>query len=286
MRLKDLLKDKVPKEKIELIPNSFEIIGSKEKAVAIVEINEDLKEFEKDIAKTIISLNKNVKTILTKRSKRRGEERLREFEIIYGESNTEVLHKEFGYVLKLDPLKVYFSPREALERKRIASKVKQSEEVLIMFSGVAPFAIAIAKLNPVIKKIYCIELNKDAHRYAEENVRINKVSHLIVLINGDVREVSKKLNKKFDRILMPLPLRSLDYIDIAVKLLKEKGTIHFYSISDEKNLFNDVKEKLNEKLKKTNITFSIKDQRKVLPYAPRKWKVCLDIEVMKKTEKH
>ena len=52
--------------------SSFEIIGSREKAIAIVEIPDELKKKQKEIAQEIIKKHKNVKTVLKKTSERIG----------------------------------------------------------------------------------------------------------------------------------------------------------------------------------------------------------------------
>jgi len=279
-KLKDFLRGMLEEEKIRFVPSSIEIIGSKEKAVAIVEIPEEIEDKAEIIGAAIMKIHKNVKSVLQKTSKRKGEFRLREFKVIAGMENTEVVHKEYGYLLKLDPRKVYFSAREGFERQRIASQVKENEKVLVMFSGVAPFAIAIAKKQPKVEKIVCIELNPEAHKYAEENVRINKLSHKIILIKGDVREVCKRFPNSFDRIVMPLPMHAEDFLDLAIYCLKKKGIIHFYSWSEEDKI-QETEERLKKRLKSFNVNFLIISRKKVLPYAPRKWKIVFDIEVRK-----
>lgn len=274
-KLKEILKDKLSKKEMKLVKAGFDIIGSREKAVAIVEIPEELEEKKFLIASAISQLNKNVKSVLRKLTERKGELRLREFELLAGDSNTEVLHKECGYILKLDPQKVYFSPREAEERMRIASFVQPGELVLVMFSGIAPFCIAIAKKQPEVEKVYGIEINFFAHKYAEENVRINKLSHKIVLINGDVREACKRYVGYFDRIVMPLPLGAENFLEIAIKCLKQKGFIHFYSWGEEKDPYSNALKAVEAAAKR----YRIISKKLVLPYAPRKWKVCLDVEI-------
>lgn len=260
---------------------SFDVVGSKEKAVAIVEIEEKLKDRRKDIAEEIMKKNKNVKSVLEKSSERKGELRLRELNLILGDTNTEVIHKEYGYSLKLDPKKTYFSPREATERQRIASQVKEKEIVLVMFSGICPFAIAIAKKQPEVEKIYAIELNRDAHEYAAENVRINKLSHKIILIQGDARETAKKYFGIFDRVVMPLPLGAENFLDVAINCLKnDVGIIHFYNWGKEDDLFSNALNAIEENSKKLNKKIEILNKIKVLPYGPRKWKVCIDFKVM------
>src|SRR5437867_13270257 len=73
------------------LPSSFDVIGSKEKSVAILEIPEGLERIEKEIAESVMELQKNIKSVLKKVSKRKGKERIRELKLIAGEKNTEVL---------------------------------------------------------------------------------------------------------------------------------------------------------------------------------------------------
>jgi tRNA (guanine37-N1)-methyltransferase len=255
----------------------FDLIGSREKAVAIVEVPKGKN--EKKIAEEIMKRNKNVKSVLKKISKRGGKFRLRECKLIVGDKNTEVLHKELGYLLKLDPQKVYFSPRETTERQRISEQVKPNEAVLVMFSGVAPIAVAIAKKQPEVNKIYCIEINPVAHKYAEENVRINKLAHKIYTICGDVKKEAKKFSKKFDRIVMPLPLYAKNFLEISFACLKKNGVIHFYAVGSENDKFSDVLKDIKEASKKMKKRIKILNVKKVLQYAPGKWKVCIDFKV-------
>lgn len=257
---------------------TFDLIGSREKAIAIVEIQEGVD--EKTVAREIMKKNKNIKSVLKKTSERKGDFRLRECKVIAGDSDTEVVHKEYGYLLKLDPQKVYFSSRESTERQRIAEQVKAKETVLVMFSGICPFAIAIAKKQPEVERVYGIELNSDAHEYAKENVRINKLSHKIILIQGDVREVAKKYFGKFDRVVMPLPLGAEDFLDVAISCLKEKGgTIHFYNCGREEDLYSNALNSLKDNGKKLGKKVKVLNKRKVLAYAPGKWKICVDFTV-------
>ncbi len=277
MGLKEKLKQYLSEEELKKAPSSFEIIGSREGAVAIVEIDSSLENKKNLIAECIRKLHKNVKTVLRKRSKRKGEYRLRDFEFLI-EGPTEVIHKEHGYLIKVDPTKVYFSAREATERQRIAEKVEEGEEILIMFSGVAPFAIAIAKKRKKVK-IYCVEANEAAHKYATENIKINKLEGKIIALKGRVEEICKGFGEEFDRILMPLPERAWDFLELAIKCLKKRGIIHFYAICKED--LAECKSKLETLLEELKVKFKIKEIRKVLPYAPRKWKVCFDIEILK-----
>ncbi|MCD6483273.1 MAG: class I SAM-dependent methyltransferase family protein [Candidatus Aenigmarchaeota archaeon] len=283
MRLKDLLKDKIPDKLLSKVPGSFEIVGSREKAVAIVEIGDELDIYKHEIGKAIAQINKNVKIVLRKTSERIGEFRIRKYERIYGEGDTEVIHKEYGYLIKVDPTKAYFSSRESAERQRIASMVKPGERILVMFSGVAPFAIAIAKKQPFVREIVCVEKNPDAHRYAIENVRLNKLEDKVKCINGDVNEICPKFGEKyFDRILMPLPKGAYEFLDIAIPSIKKHGILHFYYWGEEpiektiERGFELIKNAANKISRKANLISG----KKVLPYAPRVWKVVIDAEIV------
>ncbi len=254
---------------------SFDVIGSGDKAVAIIEVADGEKQF----AKKIMEENKNIKSVLKKTSERKGKLRLRQFKLVAGDKNTEVIHKEYGCLLKLNPMKVYFSPREATERQKIATQVKPNETVLVMFSGISVFSIAIAKKQINVNKIYAVELNKDAHNYALENVRINKLSHKIVPIKGDVKKVCKQFYGKCNRVLMPLPLDSEKFLNVAVKCLKKNGVIHFYSLGKEDNLFQNALDIIDKKLRKLKKKYAIIGKRKMLAYAPYEYKICIDFIV-------
>lgn len=275
--LAKLLEGKLTAEELEFVPRSYDVIGS-EKAVAIIEIPEELKNKKGLIAEAVMKLNKSVGTVLNKISGRKGEYRLEELELVSGDENTEIIHKEHSYLLKLDPRKVFFSTREATERQRIASLVKAGEDVLVMFSGVAPYGICTAKKQPDVNKVYCVEINPDAHEYAKENVRVNKLAHKIFLVNDDVKNISSKLKIKFDRIVMPIAVGGEKYLDMAFKLVKDGGTIHFYSIGDEKDLFTEAEKFVINAAISNRKKIRIEKKVKVLPFASRKYKVCLDVK--------
>ncbi len=251
---------------------SFDVIGNREKAVAILEVREELE--EKKIAKEIMKKHKSVKTVLKKLGPRSGDYRIYNCKIIIGPRNTEVIHREYGYLIKVDPKNVYFSTREGTERQRIVELVKPKEKILVMFSGVAPFAIAIAKKFPKTK-IICIDWNLNAIKYAEQNVKLNKLNN-IKNYCWDVRD-ARGLGK-FDRIIMPLPESAYEYLDTAFACSKREAVIHLYGIADED--FKDLIKKIRNVMKTYNIKYRIIRKEKVLPYSPRRWKVRIDIKVL------
>jgi len=255
------------------IPSSYDVVGD----ILIIEIPSKLKN-QKQIANKLIRLHKNIKTIVKKSGIHKGRYRLQKYIYLAGQRKKQTEYKENNVRLKLDIEKVYFSQRLATERLRIAKQVKKNEEVLIMFSGIAPYPLVIAK-NARPKVIYGIEINPSAHKYALENLKLNKTEN-IKLFKGDVRKVLPKIKKKFNRIAMPLPKGAEGYSDLALKHIKKGGIIHFYDFQEEKNIPQNSKEKIEKACKKQKKKFKILKIVKCGQYSPRKYRVCVDFKIL------
>jgi tRNA (guanine37-N1)-methyltransferase len=252
---------------------AYDIIGNKEKAIALLGVS---VKNPKKAAKEIMKRHKAVKSVLQKLSERKDIYRLYPCKLIAGDKDTEVVHKEYGYLIKLDPQKVYFSPREGTERQRIANMVKPGENILIFFSGAGPYSLAISKKEPLCK-ITNVEINMKAVEYAEKNVRLNGL-HNIKNYCADARYI-RNLGK-FDRIIMPLVETAIEFLDEAF-LYSKKGTIiHLYGLSNEKENFKDLEKKVEEIANIYNIKYKIVGRQRVLPYAPRISKVRLDVKIV------
>lgn len=141
--------------------------------------------------------------------------------------NKEVLYKENKCVFRFNIDTTYFSPRLSNERNEISSMIKKDENVLVMFAGVAPFSIVIAK-NSNAKKIYSNEINREANKYAKLNINLNKLNNKIELVSGDIKKVAKKLNIKFDVIVMPRPRLKDSFLEQAFMLSKKSTRIYYY----------------------------------------------------------
>jgi tRNA (guanine37-N1)-methyltransferase len=275
MNLKEMLGEKVPARLKPLLPRAFDIVGSREKAVAIVEIDEKLKRYEKKIAKAIMGIQKNVKAVLSKKSSRKGAFRLSNYELIAGIKNTEVVHKEYGMRLKLDPKKVFFSVREGSERMDAAKLVKKGETVMVFFAGVGPYPILIDKISKA-KRTIGIEINPRAIRYFRENIVSNKCKN-VEAIEGDVRCVAGEFYGKCNRIFMPC-MESFNYLKEAIRCTEKGGIAHFYCIADEKKI-SDWVEKVISIARHEGRSAKVIGHRFVLPWGPRIWKTRIDFRV-------
>ena len=270
--LKHYLVKQLTKKELAKIRNAFDIVGD----VAVLEIPRELNKKQKVIAAAVLKMHSNVKAVFKEIGGRSGKLRLQKLQWLAGEKRTETTAMENGVRLKLDVAKVYFSPRIASERKRIFQQVKKNEDVLVMFSGAAPYVIEIAKHTPA-KRVYGIEVNKTGHKYALENVKLNKVEAKTKLFCGDVKRIMPKL-KKFDRILMPLPKGAEGYLELAFKHIKRNGIIHFYDFLPEEEIPTTAIKKIK------NISSKLKKKVKIIKtvkcgqLAPRAYRVCVDFK--------
>lgn len=178
--LKNSLIKKLSKEELEVLRKSMDVVGN----IAILEIPDELIKKEKLIAQEVLRINKNIKTVLRK-GKHKGVFRVQKLDYLAGEKTKETIYKENNVIMKLDVEQVYFSPRLASERKRVMQLIKKPEDVMVLFSGCAPYVCVIAKNTPA-KYVYGIEINPVAHKYGWENIKLNKINNAF-LINEDAK---------------------------------------------------------------------------------------------------
>ncbi len=270
--LKEELKDKLSEGELQKLISSYDILGS----IAIIEIPPELAKKEKLIGNTILAMHKNIKTVLKKAGMHKGRFRRQQLKVVAGKRTKTAEYRENGTILKLDVEKVYFSPRLSTERKRVYEQVKAGEKVLVMFSGCAPYVAVIAK-NTKSDSVYGIELNPVAHRFAEENIKANKIKNA-VLINGDAAEECKKLSESgilFDRIVMPLPKDAGSFLDSAFSVAKKGAVIHFYDFGREDE-YAQKSQKIIDECSRHCRKCRILGITKCGNYSPRVFRLCID----------
>ena len=267
--LRDLLMNILPDDLIENVRRSYDLIGD----IAIIEIPDELKSYEKLIAQSLLKTNKKIRVVVKKPKKIVGKYRIRKLKIIAGEKRTTTEYKESGCLFRFDLNKTYFSQRLGTERLRLSKKVRGSEKILIMFSGIAPFGIVIGKQNPYAN-VLNIELNPSAGKYAKKNIELNQLTSRVKSITGNVTKVIPKLKEKFDRIIMVLPHENKKFLKDALKVSKEGTVIHMYVIHSEKDI-KSVRKKIRE-----NYPLKITRTIKAGEYGPRMWRYCLDMKVL------
>lgn len=230
---------------------NYDILGN----IAIVKFPKEAKKNEKIEKARELLENKSIKTVLEKTNKVSGRLRTIKTKYLLGEKTKIAFYRENGCLFKFNVETCYFSPRLANERLEVAKMIMKSDNVLVMFAGVAPFSIVIAKTAKP-KKIVSVELGKECCKYAEENIIRNKVENIIRVLQGDVKKIIPKLEKeRFDFIVMPRPNLKDSFLKQALGVSKKGTRIVYYGFSseDEKDKMVDglLKEakKINRKIK-------------------------------------
>ena len=256
----------------------YEMIGT----IALIEFPKYYRGQEK-AAKKILIQHKNLKTAAKKASATQGKYRIRKIKPIAGEKTTETMCKESNCQFKIDLNKAYYTNRFSHERLRIASLIKKQENILVLFSGICPFPIVIEKnTNGLPNQIIAIELNKEAHRLALENISLNKCKK-ITAINADAKtELKKKKYKNWaHRILMPHPSASMDFFPQALSAAKNSSIIHLYAFDQTGQNGKNILKKANSMAKRKKLKLKLINSRVARPFSAKTEQIVLDLKLIK-----
>jgi tRNA (guanine37-N1)-methyltransferase len=277
--LRQILSASLSAEELANVYNSYDVIGD----IAVLRLTEASMKHRRAIAGAVMSVHPNVKTVLAQLGSVRGNFRTRTLRHVAGEHKTVTTHLEAGCAFRVDVSTCYFSPRLSHERMRIARLVEDGEVVVNMFAGVGCFSLLISRFSRA-SRVCSIDINPDAVRYMQENVRINGAYGRVIPMLGDAKEIiEEKLQHVADRVLMPLPEKALEYLPYSLLTLKETGGfVHYYDFEHSKNgvdPLEKVKLKVAEKLACLNVVFNVIFGRVVRSTGPNWYQVVLDIAV-------
>ena len=255
--------------------HSYDILGS----IAIVKFPEGtLVKEKKKFAENLLKNQKAIKTVLEKKEKIKGRLRKLSTEFIAGENTKEVLYRENNCIFRFNVDETYFSPRLSNERKEIASKIKKGENVLVMFAGVAPFSVVIAK-NSKAKKVYSNELNRQANKYAEMNISLNKLKDKIELVPGDANKIHEKIKQNFDVIVMPRPQLKDSFLKEAFSLSRKGTRIYYYDFCKEEDI-DSIVGKVKDEAKAAKKKIKILEIKRAGEIAPYKVRLRIDFKIL------
>ena len=269
LSLKEALTGKLSLGELGKLPKAYDLIGD----IAVLEIPDELANKKKEIGTALLSTFKNIKVVANKKTSVGTEYRTRDVEVIAGENRTETIHREYGCVYKLDVTRAYFSPRLGTERMRVAKQVKAGERVLVMFAGIGPYAILIAKYAKP-KEVYAVELNPAAVEYMKENISLNKVN--VTAILGDAGAEAGK-HGIFDRIIMPLPKDAGNFLDKAIPALKKGGVIHYYTFAGTPD---EAAQEVKDICSKFGRIIEVLDVVECGTYSPQLSRMCVDFRLL------
>ena len=221
---------RLPSEIQNIAPRAFDIFGD----IAIIKLSEELMAYSEPISQALLDSHKNISKVALDLGVK-GDYRIRRLEMLTGKSDFVSYHRENGFEFTLDISKVYFSPRLAMERKRIYDITKSEETVLDAFAGASPFSVGLAAKGC---KVTAVDSNPDAEKWSHNNFKLNNVSVLNYnFFCSKIEDILEDL-PFFDRIIMNNPTNSLPYLQELSNKLKPEGIIHLYKIVEKDEFFN------------------------------------------------
>jgi tRNA (guanine37-N1)-methyltransferase len=213
-------------------------------------------------AKNFLRTHTQITTVVEKIEGFTGTLRTQKTKHLAGKKTKETLYKENNCLFKVHLDETYFSPRLSNERKLLAEEIlqqtkrKKHPRILIMFAGIGPFPIVIAKKLKQTKKqatIISSELNKKATELTKENIKLNKVERYITVIQGDSKNLTRKKLEPFDTILMARPNLQETFLQTTLQLTKKGTTIHYHGFGTKEKVLEEIKKETKNKIGKITI---------------------------------
>ena len=222
---------------LKSLPNGFEIVGK----IAHMNLRDQYLKYKYFIGQLILDKNPSLSTVINKVGKIDNVYRTYEMEILAGEENYNVEHKEGNVKFQFDLRKTYWSSRLQNERDRVLKLLEKNQVLCDAFCGVGPLALRACKKGV---KVYANDLNPDAYEYLNNNIKLNKLNkgnYVIKTYNMDAREFIKSLvnlskyNKDededngdkifpedlhIDHFYMNLPKDAIEFMDVFIGLFK------------------------------------------------------------------
>ena len=171
--------------------------------------------------------------------------------VILGENNRNILGNGYikdklgDYTFKISPLSFYqVNPIQAEKLYKIGvdqAKITKNDIVFDLYCGIGTISLFLSKYA---KKVYGVEIVKEAIEAAKENAKINNIQNTEFLA-GDVEKVLTKLlkerNIKPDIIVVDPPRKGLDKVTIK-NILNVRPRKLVYISCNPATLVRDLKE--------------------------------------------
>ncbi len=261
-------------------PASFDVIGD----ILVLRPPHgwgEIPSYYKHIAEKLLEKLPYIKTVVVTITPVTGVYRTRRLVHLAGERKTRTIYREHGCIFLVDIENAYISPRLSYEHMRIAKQTRPGEVIVNMFAGVGGFSIIIGKHGKA-EKIYSIDINPVAVELLRENVRLNRLEEKVIPIEGDARNVIRRMLKGCaHRVLMPLPSMDPSFYKAAVEALSSnKGIIHAYEfVTTKNNPVSTAYKAVRNILENLGYECKLLEGRIVRSVGPRKYQVVLDLEI-------
>jgi len=200
---------------------SFDRIGD----IIVTKIPPELEEKREQIGRLLLDVVPGARLVLRVSGQTERDTRVRPMEVIAGEGPTLTCYRENDATYVVDVAKVFFTPRLAQERWRVAKQVSDGERVLNAFAGAGCFSIQIARRKAA--DVYSLDINQYAIECMRLGVAENKMRGAVYPILADARRPPLR-DGSVDRVILPLPALADQALLVAVRTLGEMGYVHHY----------------------------------------------------------
>lgn len=224
------LESSLPRDLLSLLPHGWQKYGE----IALLNLHRDLYPYRKTIADQALLFFQKIrlKAVAVRIGPTEDELRVPKIEILAGENDPIILHKENGCIYRFDITQVTFSNGNHYERKRLIKKIETKSRVIDLFACIGNLSVGLA----VHKKSYVIgiELNPLAYSYLCNNLILNRINHLYTPILGDNRHVTPKFWA--DHVLMGYWGLDEQQRLIALQALKKSGGwLYFHELAQKES---------------------------------------------------
>lgn len=259
---------RIPEALHPFLPTSYDIVGD----ILILKLPQELKGYEESLGSALLRAHRGVATVALDEGVE-GTCRVRSLSVIAGRKSTRTVHREFGLEIAVDPARVYFSPRLAGERRRVALQVRKGEVVVDAFCGAGPFTLHVARAGAQI--VYSIDANPRAVEFLRENLRRNRLEN-VVPIEGRVEEAVPRLGPA-DRVILDFPTDPFHHFKTMMEVLRPGGVLHYYEIL-ERALLQERIDLLRGSLPR-GMAVEVLGVREVRGYSPSRAHYAIDLRV-------
>lgn len=268
-RIRERLRGRVPDRLLGALPEGWSRLGG----VLLLRLPEPLEPDGRTVGRAYACTLGCDSVLRIERAE--GELREPETRLLFGDEDTETLHREDGLVYHLDPSEVLFSPGNHHERHRLTDAIEPGEHVVDLFAGIGYFTLPLARAGA---RVTACELNPTASDYLTRNAEANDLAHRIEVREGDCRDLAP--DGVADRVLMGYFPGTERFLPTALEALApEGGWIHYHTVADEPDPGRKAAREVLEHPATSVDELSIRTTRRVKSVAPRRVHVALDMEV-------
>ncbi|PAV22075.1 tRNA (guanine-N(1)-)-methyltransferase [Pyrrhoderma noxium] len=194
----DILYAILPEELVEGAPSGFAAMGH----LAHLNLREEYLPYKYIIGQVILDKNPRIRTVVNKLDTIHSQFRFFDMELIAGEPDFVVQHRESNCQFTFDFREVYWNSRLHTEHERLINLFNPEEGIVAdVMAGVGPFAVPSAKKGCAV---LANDLNPACSKWHRKNVADNNVAENLRVYCEDGRDfIRSSFRRAFDEPFAP-----------------------------------------------------------------------------------